>query len=64
MANKRYTPTNFINDFDKTFELMVTEQVQGSFTVKELMQLLNDKTLIHENLSDYSITKITIKGVE
>ena len=52
MANKGYTPTNFINDFDKTFELMITEQVQGSFTVKELMQLLNDKTLIHENLSD------------
>lgn len=64
MANKGYTPTNFINDFDKTYELMVTEQVQGSFTVKELMQLLNDKTLIHENLNDYSITKITIKGVE
>lgn len=61
---KGYITTNFINDFDKTYELMVTEQVQGSFTVKELMQLLNDKALIHENFNEYAITKITIKGVE
>lgn len=28
MANKGYTPTNFINDFDHTYELIVTEQVK------------------------------------
>lgn len=28
MANKGFTPTNFINDFDQTYELIVTEQVK------------------------------------
>lgn len=61
---KGYTPTNFINEFDQTYELIVTEQVRGSFTVDRLLELLNERKQIHNDLGKYSITKITIKGVE